>query len=308
MGTAHDDPTSSVLTRHNIMKRNLRFALVPKVGHPWFEEVYRGALEQAELLGRELGIDIAVDYVPPSRADARVQNSILETAAATRPDGITVDPVDVVSHMQAIREIRERGIRVVLFDSPSPDADITSVGNDFAQQGTIAAERLVRLIGERGKVAVMQGFPTAPNHRERYEAQLAVLKKYPGISVVDGGVDCDDIGTARQQAAGVLALNPDLSGYLCCDASAPIGIAEALRQAGRAGQVKVVGMDGIRPILQAIKEGILESSVATIPRMQGSMAVLMLWQASLGVRTPRRVDTGIDVITQENVDAFLAAG
>jgi ribose transport system substrate-binding protein len=308
METAHDDPTSTVLTRQNIMNRNLRFALVPKVAHPWFEEVHVGALEEAERLGRELGIDIAVDYVPPSRADVRVQNSILETAAAARPDGITVDPVDVVSHMAAIREIRERGIPVVLFDSPSPDADITSVGNDFAEQGTIAAERLVSLIGQRGKVAIMQGFPTAPNHRERYQAQLAALTRYPNISVVDGGIDCDDIGLAREQAAGVLASNPDLSGYLCCDASAPIGIAEALRQTGRAGRVKVVGMDGIRPILQAIKEGILESSVATIPRMRGSMAVLMLWQATLGVRTPRRVDTGIDVITQENVDAFLAAG
>jgi len=41
--------------------------------------------------------------------------------------------------------------------------------------------------------------------------------------------------------------------------------------------------------------------------MQGSMAVLMLWQASLGMPLPRAIDTGIDLITRENVDAFLAA-
>jgi ribose transport system substrate-binding protein len=44
---------------------------------------------------------------------------------------------------------------------------MTSVGNDFAQQGIIAAERLVGLIAGRGK-AIMQGFPSAPNHRERH--------------------------------------------------------------------------------------------------------------------------------------------
>jgi ribose transport system substrate-binding protein len=64
-------------------------------------------------------------------------------------------------------------------------------------------------------------------------------------------------------------------------------------------------MDGIKPILDAIKEGVIESSSATIPKMQGSMSVLMLWQASLGVRMPRAIDTGIDVITQENVDIYL---
>ncbi len=136
-----------------------------------------------------------------------------------------------------------------------------SVGNDFTRQGIIAAKRLVGLIGESGKVAVMQGFPTAPNHKERYEAQIA----------------------------------------------GPIGIAEAIKDAKRVGKVKVVAMDGIKPILEAIKAGILESSSSTIPKMQGSMSILMLWQACLGVQLPRKIDTGIDVITRENVDDFLSS-
>ena len=73
------------------------------------------------------------------------------------------------------------------------------------------------------------------------------------------------------------------------------------------GQVTAVGMDGIEPILQAIKDGVLESSVATIPDMQGSMALLMLWQAAEGMRIPQKIDTGIDLITAANVDDFLAA-
>ena len=91
--------------------------------------------------------------------------------------------------MQAISRIRDQGIPVVLFDSPSPDPGITSIGNDFSMQGQIAAERLVTLIGGGGKVAVMQGYPTAPNHKIRYEAQTAVLKKHPHITIVDGGID-----------------------------------------------------------------------------------------------------------------------
>jgi ribose transport system substrate-binding protein len=288
------------------MARAYRFIIVPKVAHPWFDEVNKGARAQAEILSREVGAEITVDYMPPSICDVPVQNAILEQAVWTRPSGIAIDPVDAISHMTAINRIREQGVPVVLFDSPSPDGSITSVGNNFAQQGVIAAERLVKLIGYAGKVALMQGYPTAPNHKERYQAQMAVLKKYPDITVVDGGVDNDDIETAHQQASGVLLSHPDLSGYLCCDASGPIGIAAAVKESGKAGKVKVVSMDGIRPILDAIKEGVIESSSATIPKMQGSMSILMLWQASLGIKLPQAIDTGIDVITQENVDRYLA--
>ena len=288
------------------MAKTLRFIIVPKVSHPWFDEVNKGAQAQAEILSRELGVEVSVDYMPPSIAGVAEQNAVLEKAAKSRPSGIAVDPVDAVGHMAAIKHIRDQGIPLVLFDSPSPDAGITSVGNNFTQQGIIAAERLTRLIGYAGNVAVMQGYPTAPNHKERYEAQLAVLRKYPRITVVDGGIDNDDIETAREQASAVLESHPDLSGYLCCDASGPIGIAAAVKKAGKAGKVKVVGIDGIKPILDAVKEGVIESSSATIPRMQGSLSILMLWQASLGVKMPQAVDTGIDVITQENVDRYLA--
>jgi len=300
-----DDIKRKEITRSMTLKKDLRFVIIPKVVHPWFDEVNKGALYQAELLEKQLGIKVTVDYMAPKSADVAEQNSILEKAAATGPDGIAIDPLVAIGNMPVIDKIRKQGITVIVFDSPSPKAGILSVGNDFTQQGVIAAERLVGLIGGTGKVAVMQGFPTAPNHKERYEAQIAILKKYPSITIVDGGIDNDDIQTAKQQAKSVLASNPDLKGYLCCDASGPIGIAAAIKEAGRVGKVKAVGMDGIKPILEAIKQGALESSSSTIPRMQGSMSILMLWQASIGVPIPQGIDTGIDVITSDNVDYYL---
>jgi len=67
----------------------------------------------------------------------------------------------------------------------------------------------------------------------------------------------------------------DLSGYLCCDASRSDRIANAIKRLERSAEVKVVSMDGITPILNAIKEGVIDASSATIPRMQGSMSVLI---------------------------------
>lgn len=260
---------------------------------------------QADALAKQLGAEIVIDYIAPSTVDAEVQNGILEQAALGRPDGIAIDPVDAVNHLAALQSVASRGIPVVLFDSPSPSKSFPSVGNDFSEQGAIAAERLVELIGRKGKVAVMKGFPTAPNHIDRYEAQIAVLRNHSGITIIDGGTDNDNIDLAREEATAVLASHPDLAGYLCCDASGPIGIAQAIQSAGRAGKVKFVSMDGILPILEAIRDGVIDSSSATNPRMQGSMSVLMLWQATLGVKLPRLIDTGIDLITQENVREFI---
>jgi ribose transport system substrate-binding protein len=287
------------------MKKIIRFAIIPKVAHPWFDEVNQGAQAQAEILSRNLGVSIVVDYMPPSIADPEEQESFLEKARISRPDGIALDPVDAIGHMEIINKIKNQGIPLVLFDSPSPDKSITCVGANFAQQGVIAAERLLKLINYTGKVAVMQGYPTAPNHKERYEAQLSVLKKNPHVTIVDGGIDNDDIDTAYQQAVAVISANPDLSGYLCCDAAGPIGIAKAVKAAGKTGEIKVVAMDGLKPILNAIKEGVIESTSASIPAMQGSMSMLMLWQASLGVATPPFIDTGVVLITQENIDQYI---
>lgn len=285
----------------------LRFVFVPKVAHPWYDEVRHGAHTQAEGMAAALRQPIVIEFAFPEVATAQAQQEVLEAVLADAPEGIAIDPVEQLAEMPAFARAGELRIPVVVFDSPSPEPGVTGVGNNFAEQGTIAAERLATLLDGQGEVAIMRGVPQAPNHQQRYEAQVAVLTQYPDITVIDGGTDHDDIALAQTEAAAVLAAHPNLRGYLACDASGPIGIAEAIRAAGRVGRVQVVGMDSIGPIAAAVAEGVLESSVATIPRMQGAMAVLMLWQASLGLPVPRYVDTGIDVVTSANAAQFLVA-
>jgi len=285
--------------------KDFRFVIVPKVVHPWFDEVNKGAKEEADLLGKQLGVKIVVDYVAPTTADVTEQNSILERVATTKPDGITVDPLDASGNRQVFIEIMRRGIKLMTFDSPPPpDLGIGGVGNNFTQQANIAAEMLLKLVGYKGEIAVMQGFPTAPNHKERYDAHLAYLKKFPNVTIVDGGIDNDSINTAQQQAAAVLASHPNLVGYLNCDATSA-GIAAAIREAGKVGKVRAVLMDSLHDEVMMVKEGIIDGLSATKPREQGALAVLMLYQAAIGGRSPYWVDTGIDVITKDNVDEWL---
>ena len=286
-------------------EEGLNFVIIPKCVHEWFDAVNQGAQEQAAVLSEQLGVPVTVDYRAPSAADVTEQNTILEQAAATHPDGIAIDPVDYEGSKSVIEEIQAMGIPVMLFDAVVEGSGLSSVGNSFADQATLEAEKLVELLGGEGKVAVMHGVTTSPTHIERYEAHMAVLEQYPGIEIIDGGASSDDVQTAQQQAAAVIAANPDLAGYLCCDGAAPIGISAAIEEAGKTDQITFVGAENLAQILQYIKNGTITCSYSTKPQMQGSMTVLMLWEMSLGQEIPDFVDTGILYIDQDNVDEWI---
>lgn len=283
-------------------KKDFRFVIIPKVVHPWFDLVHQGAEAQAKLLSEQTGCKFRIDYRAPSKADVVMQNMILEQAAATRPDGIAIDLLDADGNRAVLQEIINQGIPVVIFDSEPPEGmGLTSIGNDFAEQAAIASERLVELLGGKGKVAIMQGVPTAPNHRIRYEAHKAVFAKYPGIELVAEGIDNDDIETAQKQAASILAAHPDLKGFVSCDAAGPIGIGLAIKEAGKTGKVLSVGLDNLNQLLALIKEGVVESSSSTKPEMQGAWSVMALWMQALGQPTPKKIDTGILIITKDSL-------
>jgi ribose transport system substrate-binding protein len=296
--------TAAETTAAEPEKKEFIFAIVPKVVHPWFDEVKEGAEDYAEFLGEQVGAKISINYVAPSTAEVTAQNAILEQVAATRPAGITVDPLDAVGNKQVIDEIRQQGINFILFDA-TPYEDLPSVYSGNRTQALLAVKHLVEILDGKGKVAIMQGFPTAPNHKERYDTYIEYLADYPDITVVDGGIDNDDIETAQQQGAAVLAANPDLNGYLTCDAAGPVGLGQAIKEAGKKGQVLAIGIAELPEILTHVKEGNLESTIATLPRVQGAYVVNLLWHLNMGQKIPYSVDVGTELIDQSNVDEYL---
>ena len=151
----------------------------------------------------------------------------------------------------------------------------------------------------------MQGAPSAPNDAERYQAHLDALAKFPDIEVIDGGIDNDNVETAQSQAAAVLAANPDLTGYLNCDACGS-GVALAIEEKGMQDQVTFVAMDNLIEILDYVKTGTITGTSSTLPQEQGMYAVLMAYQAAQGMTLPAMVDTGIGRITSENIDEWIA--
>lgn len=234
-----------------------------------------------------------------------IQNQILEQAIATRPDGIAVDPLDANANRAILQEALDQGIKVVIFDSPAPEGlQVSSVGNDFCEQAQIASQRLVELLGEEGQVAIMMGTPTAPNHAIRVRCHQAVFSEYPDIEVVATGINNDSIVQAQNQAATIMQAHPDLDGWVVSEASGPIGIGQALKEGGKVGEVQLVGLERLPEMLQLVDEGVADSTVANRPEAQGYWTVQALWQQVLGVAAPDYMDTGVDLITRDNLGDF----
>ena len=277
----------------------LRFVVITKVSHPWYDVVRGGAEAAAAMIQRQSGAAATIDYQAPAKAEVTAQAELLKTAIRSRPTGITIDLLDAVRLQPLLEQARQQGIAVNVFDSEPPSGlPLTSIGNDFCQQARIASERLVQLLGGRGEVAIMQGVPTAPNHAIRVRCHRDVFARHAGIRVVATPVDNDSIATAEQQALTTMQTHPQLRGWVVADAGGGIGIGRAIQTLGRTGKVKVVALDDLPEQLQLIRSGVVDSTAATKPRAQGYWAVVNLWQQQLGAPPIERIDTGIAVHTR----------
>lgn len=274
----------------------LRFVLIPKVSHPWYEAVRQGAEQAGRMIQQQSGRTVVIDYQPPTAAQVSQQAQLLEAAIRAKADGITIDLLDGEGLRTQLQRARSAGIALTVFDSEAPaDLAITSIGNDFCKQAQIASQRLVELLGGKGQVAIMHGVPTAPNHAIRVACHQQVFARHPGIQVVATPADDDNIATAERQALSTMRRFPALKGWVVADAGGGIGVARAVKALGKQGTVKVVGLDDLPELLQQIDSGVVESTAATRPAAQGYWSVLSLWQQGLGAPTLEHIDTGISV-------------
>lgn len=276
--------------------KSLRFVVIPKVSHPWFDAVRSGAEQAAVMIQQQSGAAVELEYRPPATAEAALQAEILQAAIRSKPSGITIDLLDAERLRPLLEQARQQGIPVNVFDSEAPEGlPLTSIGNDFCQQARMASERLVQLLGGKGKVAIMQGVPTAPNHAIRARCHGEVFAKHPGIQVVASPIDHDSIATAEQEASAVMRRHPQLKGWVVSDAGGGIGVGRAIATLGKTGSVQVVALDDLPELVELINRGVVDSTAATKPRSQGYWAVLSLWQQGLGAPPIERIDTGIGV-------------
>jgi ribose transport system substrate-binding protein len=102
----------------------------------------------------------------------------------------------------------------------------------------------------------------------------------------------------------ILASNPDVPGVFCINDNEAVGAIEALKAAGKLGQVKVVGFDANPDAITSIQAGEMSATVAQAPANMGGFGVAWGLNYLLGLPVEPLVDTGTTLVTADNAAQF----
>lgn len=279
-------------------------------GGPYWIDSKLGLYDKA----RELGVNAV--FTGPPTVDANAEIEAINRAVAQRVDGIVVCAV-ADSVAPAIDKAVEAGIPVVCADADAPSSRRYSfIGTGNYNAGYRGGEELAKLLGGRGEVALMY-IPGWDNLIQRVQGYKDALAKYPDIKIVKVGNDKGSQTEAEKECRAILQAFPDLAGFGCVAAVGGQGAAVAVKQAGKAGKVRIVAMDRDEATLQFIQEGVIDASIAQRTYIMTYLALQMLYDLrndrikftgdwrKIGVNPlPPVVDTGTFVIDRTNVDSF----
>lgn len=282
--------------------KKLKFVFVPKVVHPWYDVVKQG-METAVAEFKDRGIEIEVkwDAIPEAEITAHMKR--IETNIAARPDGLAISCLDPATNTQLINDAVNAGLNVITFDTDAPESiRKTYVGHnkDF-QDGYDLGVYLAEKIGKKGKVGVLSGTLTAPNHVGRVTGFKEAIAQFPNIEIVFERPDNDDLQKAVDLTESALQAHPDLVGMFCCNASNPIGAARAILNAGKTDQVHIVGMDDMPETLELIKEGVIDTVKVQRQWEIGYWAIYYMVAMYQGHTTPIEHPTGSRFLTKDDL-------
>jgi ribose transport system substrate-binding protein len=209
------------------------------------------------------------------------------------------------------------GIPVILVISDAPKSKrFVHIGIDGVEAGKVGAELLAKAIGGKGEV-ILGTFPS-PNVLDRVKGYRQHFKeKQPGIKVVQVVNDRADPSYAPEAYASAIAAHPNVVGIGGTDGDSGLGAARAVKEAGKADQIKIVAMDRNDDMLAEVDNGPIVGSVVQKSYDELWLACWMLywlnheqlkpvpdWEAAGINPLPEKITTGVWRLTRDNVDQF----
>ena len=281
--------------------RRLRFALIPKaLDIPVFDYANKGAQRQAAALG-----NVEVIYRGPDHADELKQKEVLESFISQRVDGIAISVLNAAFLSSTIDKAIDAGIPVVTWDSDAPASKrIAFYGVDDYRSGQIMGEEAGKLLNGKGTVAFITSLG-ANNLQRRLEGAQDALAKYPGIKIIETyDVKEDSVRTAEVIASGSNRYK-DLGAWISVGGW-PVFTQNAL--APVPPTTKVISFDTNPPAPDLIKAGKAHVLIGQKYFGWGSETIKLLHDIVVNNRRPATpiIDSGVDVVTAANVDAYIA--
>ena len=249
--------------------------------------------------------NVTVNIQGPSQFDATLQNPIIESVTAAKPDAILIAPNDVSASRPPIAQAMAAGIKVVLVDTTltDPSGAVSQISSDNLAGGGYAFKAIKQLVPGGGEVLVVNVKPGISTTDQRTQGFADAAKADPKFKYVGVQYDQDSASIAAQVTLAALQKNPGIVGIFATNLFSAQGAATGVRQAGKSGQVKIVGFDADPSQISALKQGTVQALIAQHPYDIGTNAVDQAYAALTGKQTDPKIGTTFTIITNANLNS-----
>jgi ABC-type sugar transport system substrate-binding protein len=274
--------------------------MIKGLDNPFFAAMNDGVEAAATQTKADVEIQAAA-----SLTDTSGQASKLEALIAQDLGCYVVNPISQTNLVQPLARVPEE-TPVVNIDSPiGTDAAeqaglkiATYIGTDNVAAGGLAADTMAEL-AEGGKIGVIGGVSGDATSNARVDGFTKGAKdRFEPLTTVAGDWDR---AKALNAAEDLMRSNPDIEGFFAANDQMALGIAQAVRNADKGGDVSIVGVDGIEDALKAVEAGDMAATVSQYPYTIGQLGVEACVAAAGGEKLPANVKAPVQVVTKDNV-------
>jgi ribose transport system substrate-binding protein len=287
--------------------KTLRIAFVPKgTTHEFWRTIHAGAVKAQRDLAAK-GVPVEILWKGPLREDDREQQvQVVESFASQGVDGIILAPLDEKALVRPVEEAKQLGVPTVIVDSAlASDQIVSFVATDNVKGGEMSADELGRLLGGKGRVLLLRYQEGSASTTAREEGFLSRLKAgWPGLELLVADQYAGaTVDTAKRASENLLNRHGrDVQGIFVVNETSTGGMLLALQDAGLAGKVRLIGFDGTPALVAAMRARQLDAFALQNPFRMAALGVTTMVDHLLGKAVPKRVDTGVLVVTPANLD------
>jgi len=257
---------------------------------------------QAE--AKKLG-NVTVNVQGPSKFDPTLQNPIIESVTAAKPDALLIAPDDVTASETPVDQAMKAGIKVVLVDTTlnNPAGAVSQISSDNLAGGADAFAALKQVVPGGGQVLVVNTQPGISTTDQRTTGFANAAKADSKYSYVGVQYDQDSASIAAQVTSAALQKYPHITGIFATNLFSAEGAATGIRQAGKSGKVKIIGFDAEPDEITALQQGTVQALIAQSPYTIGTDAVDQAVAALSGKPTTKKIGTKFTIITKANLNS-----
>jgi ribose transport system substrate-binding protein len=279
-----------------------KFAFVTNNASDFWTIARRGTEKADEEL-----TDVTVEFRMPPDGTAADQKRIVDDLLAKGIDAIAISPVDPANQTQLINDTAKQAL-VFTQDSDAPQSDRAAyVGTDNIAAGRQAGTLIKEALPEGGKIMLFVGKSDARNAQERTQGIRESLAG-SNVEIIDVRTDDTDRVRAKSNVSDTLVRYPEVKALVGLWSYNGPAIVNAVKEAGKTGQVKIVAFDEEDETLAGVRDGAIYATVVQQPYEFGYQAIKMMAQAVRGDRSgipaDKKVIVPTLVIKRDGIEEF----